>query len=67
MKITLKAARINAGLKQREAAKLIGVSRKTLSLYETGLSFPKVDIAEKISMVYGIDKESIIFLKSKNA
>ena len=33
-KITLKAARVNAGLTQKEAAKKIGISYQTLSDYE---------------------------------
>ena len=36
MQITLKAARINAGFKQIEAAKLINKSKITLSRWENG-------------------------------
>ena len=36
MKITLKSARVNANLTQLEAAKRLGVTRETLSNWETG-------------------------------
>ena len=35
-KVTLKAARVNCGLTQKEAAKILGVSVDTLSKYERG-------------------------------
>lgn len=34
MPITLKAARVNSGLNQKEAAELIGVSRATIMSWE---------------------------------
>lgn len=67
MQITIKAARINKGLKQSEAAKLLGIGRKTLSLYENGKTFPKVTMVEEMSRIYGVDKEAFIFLHKKNA
>lgn len=43
MRITLEAARVNAKLKQAEAAKLIGVDKKTLGSWERGKTMPKID------------------------
>lgn len=37
-KVTLKAARVNCGLTQKEAAKKLGLSVDTLSKYERGVS-----------------------------
>lgn len=67
MGITIKAARINRGLKQSEAAVLLGVSRKTLSYYENGKSLPRVNLVEKMGTVYEVDKDDFIFLPIKNA
>lgn len=61
-KLTLKAARVNKGLNQAEAAKLIGVSVYTLINYEAGKSFPDVPVIEKIEKVYGIPYHLINFL-----
>lgn len=53
MRITLEAARVNAKLKQEEAAKLIGVDKKTIHNWETGKSVPKSDKIPIICDVYG--------------
>ena len=39
-KISLKAARVNAGVSQKEAAILLQISNKTLSSWENGDTFP---------------------------
>ena len=44
---TLKTARERKGLKQVEAAKLIGVSVDTLGNYERGKSYPDIPILRK--------------------
>lgn len=61
MGITLKAARVNKNLNQREAAKLIGISLSTLQKYEAGKHFPDVPILKQIERVYGINYSNIIF------
>ena len=62
MKITLRAARVNKGLRQNEAAKKIGVTRDTLRNWETGKSFPDAVKIKKIEDVYGVGYNDIIFL-----
>lgn len=62
MPITLKAARMNKGYNQEEAAKLIGVSSDTLSNYERGKSFPDVPVIKMIEKVYEVKYDDIIFL-----
>lgn len=62
MGITLKAARINKGLTQKQAAKCIGVRVETLAKYEKGKTFPNVPILQKIEHVYEIEYKDLIFL-----
>lgn len=61
MGITLKAARVNVGLNQKEAAKRIGISVDTLGKYERGVSYPDVPIIKNIERVYGIGYSDLIF------
>lgn len=62
LEITMAAARHNAGLKQDEAAKAIGISKSTLISYEKGRSVPKMDVAKRMAAVYGCSVNQIIFL-----
>lgn len=66
-KMSLKAARVNAGLSQIEAAKALGVSNKTLWKWEKGISLPDVIIAFELCELYGVELDSIIFLPEKTA
>ena len=66
MGITLKAARINKNLTQEEAAKMIGISKESLSNYERAKSFPDVPIIKKMEVVYGIEYKELIFLPDNN-
>lgn len=52
MRITLEAARVNRKLTQAEAAKRIGVTKKTLGSWEKGKTFPKIDKIPVICEVY---------------
>lgn len=61
-KISLEAARVNAGYSQKEAAKNLGVSNKTLSLWESGKAFPKADKIVAICSLYGMAYDNINFL-----
>lgn len=62
MAITLKALRVNAGLDQRTAAQLIGVTPETLSNWERGKSFPNVPQITSIEKVYNTTYSNINFL-----
>ena len=53
-------------ISQQEAAKLLGVSKDTLSNYERGVSFPDVPIINNIEKIYGIKYDQIIFLTAIN-
>lgn len=65
--ITLKAARVNAGYTQEEAAKLLGVSVSTLKNWEKSLTFPKQPQILAICNLYGVAYDNIIFLASELA
>ena len=53
IKISIKAARVNAELSQAELAKYIGVDKSTVFNWEHGLSEPNVTQLRMISEVSG--------------
>ncbi len=63
-KITLEAARVNAQLTQKEAAKKLGIHFQTLSKYENDSSNIPFSLLENASELYGIPL-SFIFLGKK--
>lgn len=65
--MTLKAARVNKGLNQQDAADALGISRTTLQSWETYKSFPTVAQLPRIEKVYGVKGDDIIFLPSDYA
>jgi putative transcriptional regulator len=62
MAITLKAARVNVGLTQSEAAKKLGIATDTLRMYESGKTFPDVPTIKKIEGLYHVSYNDIHFL-----
>lgn len=62
MAITLKAARVNAGLTQKEAAEKLGISKGTIASYEMYKTFPDMERAKQIADLYGTTIDGIIFL-----
>ena len=60
-KITLRAARVNAGLPQKEAAKQLGISQATLQNYENGATVPSWDVVEQIETLYNYPANFIFF------
>lgn len=61
-KISLKSARVNAGYSQKEASNLLGVSNKTLSSWEKGITVPKANMIDNICQLYNIKYDNLIFL-----
>lgn len=61
MGLTLKAARVNKGLTQKNAAELLGISVDTIGKYERGVSFPSVPVIRRIEELYGVSYNDLIF------
>lgn len=61
-KITLRAARTNSNLTQKEAAEKIGVSKDTISNWENGITSPSVEKFKQIEKIYGISYDELDFL-----
>lgn len=59
--ISLKAARVNAELTQKEAAQKLGINQATLQNYEKGTTFPTMNMVDKISELYQFPKDYIFF------
>lgn len=59
-KITLRAARTNAGYTQQEIADKLGVSNKTVVNWETGKVKPSFSVLYTLSGLYKIPMDCII-------
>lgn len=57
--ISLAAARVNAGLKQMEAAKELGITEKTLGGYERGQTAIPGHVLQKAAKLYDIPSDLI--------
>jgi transcriptional regulator with XRE-family HTH domain len=64
IRISLKAARVNAGLTMEEACKALKVSKSTIMNWEKGYTIPDADKAIALSELYKIPLENIIFYKN---
>ena len=62
MKLTLKGARVNAGLTQDEVAKYIKKSKTTVVSYEKGRTSPDIETGKLLAKLYGVCVEDLIFL-----
>ena len=61
-KMTLKAARVNVDLSQKDAASKLGVSNKTLGNWENGITFPPANKIPAICDLYGVSYNNLNFL-----
>lgn len=59
LKISLKAARVNKGMSQVEAAKAMGVSKSTLISWELGKTSPTVSKLTALCDLYEIPLKNI--------
>ena len=62
-KISMTAARVNARLSQREAAKALNITPATLRNWESGITMPSVAKAAEMAMLYNYPIEYIFFGK----
>lgn len=67
MKITVKAARVNAGLTQADVAKKLKKSKNTIVNYEKGVSMPDIETGKALAKLYGMSVDDIIFLPNNCA
>ena len=65
MKLTLKAARINAGFTQEQVKEKTGIARSTLTNWESGRTLPRSDKLKQICKLYGISTEEITLKKER--
>ena len=63
-KMTLKAARHNKDLTQKQVAKEVGVSNKTISKWENGICMPNSKYIDKLCELYSVNYDEINFLPS---
>lgn len=66
IKISLKAARVNAELSQKYVAKVLGISNKTLSSWENGDTFPSAKYIDMLCKLYNVTYNDIIFLPTNS-
>lgn len=65
VKMSLAAARVNAGLSQKQAAQEMSISNKTLCNWENGRAYPNALQIAKLCALYGVPYDCIIFLPEK--
>ncbi|MCI8641514.1 MAG: helix-turn-helix transcriptional regulator [Clostridia bacterium] len=57
VKITLEAARVNAGYNQKNAAKKLKVNPATLSNWEHGITIPSWDKVREMEKLYNMSSD----------
>ena len=62
IKLTLKAARVNVGMTQKDVAKRLKISNKTVCSWENGDTAPNVQQVEALCGLYGVAYDNLIFL-----
>lgn len=60
-RITLKAARVNANLSQKEAAETLDIATSTLRNWEAGKTFPRQDQIIALCELYNVNFDDIFF------
>ena len=63
MKITLRAARVNAGMRQIDAAQAVNVSKQTIINWENGRTYPPMDKMMDLCRYYNVPVASIFIPK----
>lgn len=59
MHISLKAARVNAGLTQKEVAERMGINSATIMKWEKGITSPSVERFRELCNIYEADYNDI--------
>ena len=63
VRMTLEAARVNAGLTQKQVCDAIDISLTTIGMGEHGDRLPTVDKAIALAELYGVPLDSINFAR----
>lgn len=58
--LRFKKFRLQANLKQKEAAELMGIKNYQLGDYETNRSEPSIEILKKMSKIYGVSIDKLV-------
>ena len=61
MAISIKAARVNAGLTQKEVGKRVGKSKNTIASYEAYTTQPDIKTAQAMAELFGMTIDDIIW------
>lgn len=61
IKISMAAARINAGLTQKEVCKKLNISKTTIVNYEKGRTVPDIITGQKFADLYEIPIDNLKF------
>ena len=61
IKVTLKAARVNASYTQVQAAQKLGVTANTVSRWESGKSRPTIEACLKMCKLYNLTLDDIFY------
>lgn len=64
MRVSLKGARVEAGLTQKQAGSAIGVTKETVSNWERGITSPTAVQLERLCRVYGVELSDIYLDKN---
>ena len=67
MKNKIEEIRKERGIRQEDFAKLMGVSRQTISSLETGRYNPSIFLAHKIAQFFGMTIEEVFLFDEEGA
>ena len=67
MKNRIEEIRKDRGIRQEDFAKLMGVSRQTISSLETGRYNPSIFLAHKIAQFFGMTIEEVFLFDEEGA
>ena len=67
MKNRIEEIRKERGIRQEDFAKLMGVSRQTISSLETGRYNPSIFLAHKIAQFFGMTIEEVFLFEEEEA
>ncbi len=65
MKNRIEEIRNNKGIRQEELAKMLGVSRQTISSLENGRYNPSIMLAHKLAKLFGLSIEEIFIFEEE--